>query len=328
MKLLLPAVAAVGLSSAHSDVEDKCENLSNMKGMKKCLKAILMEMQQGDQAMDKWMGDMEAAMEEKVQPQHITVEGDYYSGTCDDRAVEESSEPETEPESEPETEGEACPNKFGEQPNMTVWTMKDFHYYMNCKDEVQVRIYRDKLEWDAANPGKSYLPLDSGKYPDMPILDEPFYKNCDNCSVWNQPTPTLAQLINDGAIPNPDQDRNPWAWMNADYFLYLVSDHGVSMMSWGTPAYKDYWKMKLGWYKDDIADWQEYIWGYEQNIVYKFCSGLPKSRLMWGTPIREDGTNPMYPYTSWRNEGFNSTAADADANFLHGSTDINFYGKL
>ena len=229
----------------------------------------------------------------------------------------EDEEQEEEKQAEPEEPTQPCPNKFGDIPNITIWTMKDYHYYMNCKDEVHLRTYREKLEWDAANPNKPYLPLDSGKYPNLDIPDQPFYKDCSTCNSTNKPEVTLKMIINDGAIPNPDQDSNPWAWMKADYFMYLVGDHGVEMMSWAIPEYKEYWKMRNSWYKEEIADWQKYIWGYEQNQVYKYCTALPKTQMMWGIPKRENGSDPKYPYTSWRDEGFDSTVEEADANFLH-----------
>ena len=300
MKLIVPTISAIGLASAHVSVKDDCKDLSSRHGMSKCLQAVIADNKKTDKAMNKKMDELEDMLEEKNVPQPITVEGDYYSGTCDDDQVTEN-----------------CPNPFGEVPNMTIWTMKEYHYYMNCKDEVHVRTWNEKLEWDARNPGKPYLPLDSGKFPNLDVPEDTFWLNCPSCNFTNKPEVTLSMILNEGAIPNPGQDSNPWAWMEADYFFYLVSDHGVEMMSWGSDEYKDYWRMRNNWYNDDIAEWQKYIWGYEQNQIFKYCSALPKTQMMWGIPQREAGSNPKYPYTSWRNEGFDSTVEEADANFRH-----------
>ena len=243
--------------------------------------------------MSKDMKAMHAKLEEKSQPSVINVSGDYH-GSCDEDAhhMEKADQrmngvPEflKTPKDHPESS--------------TDWTLADYHYYMNCADEVEMRIWN---EFEQRDPNRPMNALD--------IPDEPYFR-VDPTNF------TVGDIANEGFSNMLEALDHPWGWGGPDGFYATVGAHGREMMSWATDEVKDFWRTRQSWFNDEHAEAGWFLWGYIQNIRYKFCSGLPTHKRIWGTPIREDGCNPKYPYTSWVNEGLETTAEECDNEFVH-----------
>ena len=197
-------------------------------------------------------------------------------------------------------EAEAEPEKPEFTPDAILYTMNEYHYYMNCRDEVEMRIYNDFLARDPK------LPLQ----PQFTIPEKSYYR----FDTYNY---TPEELVNSGKAFILKMLKDPWGWSDVDKFMFLVSEHGQEMMSWASDEVKQFWKTRHSWIKDEFSEMRWFLWGYEQNLVYKFCSGLPSYKSKYGLPVRKNGCNPKYPYTSWHDEGFDSTAEECDGAFKH-----------
>ena len=310
MKLITPSLTCLTLATAHH-LKDACDDLSTKKSALKCVaslkkrlhSALVMQTEKHEQVIDQILKDNEqmrvdmAVMKEKLemkeQVMSITVQGDYH-GTCDG---ENNMEKEEDPRMNSVPEFLKTPKSV--PPSSMNWVVHDYHYYMNCVDEVELRIWTDFQKRDPNWPTVG---------PDIPT--EPYFR-VDPTNF------TVGDLANEGFREILEAAPHPWGWSNIDAFGASAGAHGREMMSWATDEVKEFWKERNSWFKDDHQDIDWYLWGYVQNIRYKFCSGLPTYKRIWGTPIRQDGCNPKYPYTSWRNEGFNTTAEECDNEFIH-----------
>ena len=295
MKLLV-SLASLGIATAHAG--EACEDLSSRKGLGDCVKVLMKENKKQSKLIDRISADLEdvnSKLNEKSMPMTINVSGDYH-GSCDGD-VEVNVEPE-----DPRMNGVPMflktPKEHPE--SSTDWTLSDYHYYMNCADEVEMRIWN---EFEQRDPNMPMTALD--------IPEEPYFR-VDPTNF------TTAQMANEGFGPLLASLPHPWGWgQGPDGFYMAVGAHGREMMSWATDEVKDFWRTRQSWYNDEHAEAGWFLWGYIQNLRYKFCSGLPTHKRIWGTPVREDGCNPKYPYTSWTNEGLNTTAEECDNEFIH-----------
>ena len=293
MKLLV-SLASLGLASYASahDMKEDCKNLSSMKGVSKCMVSLLKENKLRGKMMDimsKEMKNMHAKLEEKNQPSVINVHGDYHV-SCDEDVEED-------PRMNGVPEFLKTPKHHPE--SSTDWTLSDYHYYMNCADEVEMRIWNEFQQRDPNLPMKGF---------DIP--EEPYFR-IDPTNF------TVGDIANEGFSNALEALDHPWGWATPQVFYTTAGAHGREMMSWASDEVKDFWRTRQSWYKDEVADEMWYLWGFVQNIRYKYCSGLPTHKRIWGTPVREDGCNPKYPYTSWVDEGFDTTAEECDKEFIH-----------
>ena len=313
MKLIVPSLACLGLSSARMKASRDCRDLTTMEGMGNCVSALVSENKRQNKVNDQMkleMQVMEAKLAEKQQPQTIHVSGDHveYHGSCG--AEEDSAAGVTGATPMVATEAPADPRMNGVPEFLNTpkndpeagpvdWTNSDYHYYMNCVDEVELRIWTDFQKRDPNWPTVG---------PDIPT--EPYFR-VDPTNF------TVGDLANEGFREILEAAPHPWGWSNIDAFGASAGAHGREMMSWATDEVKDFWRTRQSWYKEEVAEVRWFLWLYIQNTNYRYCSGLPTYKRIWGSPVREDGCNPKYPYTSWVNEGFNTTAADCDNEFIH-----------
>ena len=288
MKLLVPSLAYLGYGSARMKADRDCSDLVTHEGLKNCVSALVSE----NKKQKKFNQFLEAKLEEKQQPQSIYVSGDYH-GNC---AGEENTEPE-----DPRMNGvpEFLETPKNEPEDSKDWDAANYHYYMNCVDEVELRIWEDFQKRDPNLPTLGY---------DIP--EEPFFR-------FDPANFTVGELASEGFEEIIESIATPWDWSNIDVFRITTGAHGREMYSWASDEVKDFWRTRHSWYKDEVAEVRWFLWQFIQNSNYKYCAGLPTYKRIWGKPVREDGCNPKYPYTSWFNEGFNTTAEDCDNEFIH-----------
>jgi len=306
MKLIIPAVAAVGLASARSNVKKDCKDLSSMDGMASCLEAIVAGNKKSERSMDKKMQELTEQIENQTRPQVITVEGDYISGASD---CEESSASSSSSSSEEEStlmngvpEFLQTPKNMPDGTDMILWAANDYHYFMNCVDEVEMRIWDDYQNYNAAQWGPA-IPNE--------IPPNPYFRMNPNPGMW-----AIEQLGNEN-FEAMVAGGNVFQWVSSGPFFLTAGAHGREMLSWATDDVKAHWRNKNSWYKEEFQQARDYLDKYQEHFIHKFCSALPTFKRIYGYPNREDGCNPDYPYTSWFNEGLNTTAADCDNEFIH-----------
>ena len=270
-----------------------------MEGMRNCIEALVKKDKKDDKNMLRFKNE--------VHDMFLNWEPEPTESTeSTDSTTETTETPFSCPEESPLMNGVPeflkTPKARPEGGDSIMWIASDYHYYMNCVDEVEMRVLNDfqnrnETQWGPAIP------------VDIPPNDYYLYDLRDGMP--------LDAIVNEGFVEVIAQVEHPWAWMDIDLFYFINGAHDREMLSWKSDEAKEFLKLKRTWYKEEVANDRNYMESYLKNFVYRYCSGLPTFKRIWGTPIREDGCNPKYPYTSWVNEGFDSKAADCDAEFNH-----------
>ena len=283
MKILIPAVASIGIASAH--LQKDCADISNLDGMKTCLQAMIKE----NKKSGKEMKQFKKEVNEKLEPIQVTVEGDYHEQCVERKTVNGAPEFLNTPVKAPEPIN---------------WSISDYYYFMNCVDEVEMRAEEEMQFHNATIFGPAMR---------FPFPKEPFFRL--------DPRPgrglTIDQIANKGWEEFILSKEHGWAWEPIGLFYAYQSAHGREMMSWAPDEIKEFWNVKFDWWKPEFMHVNAFKNNFIQAYTHRFCTALPTFKRMYGSPYREDGCNPKYPYTSWFNEGLNSTAAECDANFSH-----------
>ena len=299
MKLIVPVAVAVGISSSEAAVKNDCKDLSNMEGMKNCIMALVSKDRKDEKSLFRYKNE--------VNGRFIDIENDMESTESSDSMTETTETPVSCPEESPRMNGVPeflkTPKARPEGGDSIMWIASDYHYYMNCVDEVEMRIWDDFQNRNETlfGPPQPY---------DIPPVD--YYRFDPRDGSFG-----LSDIVNSGFEEAISYATHPWKWSPIDHFYMVNGAHGREMLSWKGPEQKEYWAMRRTWYKPEMQDIKNYIDPMQQNAVYRYCSGLPTFKRIWGSPIREDGCNPKYPYTSWHDEGLNTKAADCDAAFNH-----------
>ena len=271
-----------------------------MKGMRNCMLAMVEESKKNAEDMDQFQDDIKAEMKDKETAQHITVEGDYFAA------------PLGKPCALPETMNGAPRFLYTpvEEPtghgNM-MWIASDYHYYMNCADEVEKRVWDDFLTYNETN---------SANVPEINIPPFDYYRldpRPGHYEINEMPNEGFQESI----LEDAKSDDGPWPWQNVGLFYQENGAHVQETLSWASDEVKDFYKLRLSWLKEEMQEVRFMLDPWMHNYKHRFCSALPTFKRIYGTPIRQDGCNPKYPYTSWTDEGFDSKAEDCDAHFHH-----------